>query len=75
MILTETIAEEVKNYDINVNCVLPSTIDTPASRRAMPNADFSKWVNPEYIADVILFLASDVSKATSGASMPVYRKA
>jgi len=75
VILTETIAEEVKNYDINVNCVLPSTIDTPANRRAMPNADFSKWVNPEHIADVILFLASDASKATSGASVPVYGKA
>lgn len=75
VILTETMAEEVKNYGINVNCVLPSTIDTPANRRAMPNAGFSKWVNPEEIANVILFLASDASKAVSGAAVPVYGKA
>jgi NAD(P)-dependent dehydrogenase (short-subunit alcohol dehydrogenase family) len=75
LILTETVAEEVKNYEINVNCVLPSTIDTPANRRAMPSADFSRWVSPEQIADVILFLASDASKAISGAALPVYGKA
>lgn len=73
--LTETIADEVKDYDINVNAILPSTIDTPANRRDMPNADFSKWVKPEEIARVIVFLASDDSKPISGAAIPVYGKA
>jgi NAD(P)-dependent dehydrogenase (short-subunit alcohol dehydrogenase family) len=73
--LTETIADEVKDYDINVNAILPSTIDTPANRRDMPNADFSKWVKPEEIARVMVFLASDNSKPISGAAIPVYGKA
>ena len=73
--LTETTADEVKDYDINVNAILPSTIDTPANRRDMPNADFSKWVKPEAIARVIVFLASDDSKPISGAAIPVYGKA
>jgi NAD(P)-dependent dehydrogenase (short-subunit alcohol dehydrogenase family) len=74
-ILTETIAEEVKQYDINVNCIIPSTIDTPANRLSLPKADPSKWVKPEDIAKVILFLVSDDSRVTSGASIPVYGKA
>lgn len=73
--LTETIADEVKDYDINVNAILPSTIDTPGNRKAMPGADFSKWVKPEEIARVIAFLVSDDSKAISGAGIPVYGKA
>jgi len=75
LVLTETIAEEVKNYDINVNCVMPSTIDTPDNRWNFPKADFSKWVNPKDIAEVILFLVSDASKTASGAAVPVYGKA
>jgi NAD(P)-dependent dehydrogenase (short-subunit alcohol dehydrogenase family) len=75
IVLTETVAEEVKKYDINVNCVMPSTIDTLANRRNLPDADFSKWVKPEQIARVILFLVSDDSKIISGASIPVYGKA
>jgi len=75
IVLTETIAEEVKNYDINVNCIMPSIIDTPSNRRSFPKADFSKWVDPREIAEVIRFLVSDASKAISGASIPVYGKA
>jgi len=75
IVLTETIAEEVKNYDINVNCIMPSMIDTPDNRRNFPKADFSKWVDPKDIAEVILFLVSDASKAISGAAVPVYGKA
>ncbi|MGE5444953.1 MAG: SDR family NAD(P)-dependent oxidoreductase [Ignavibacteriales bacterium] len=75
MNLTETIADEVRNYEINVNAILPSTIDTPANRKSMPDADFSKWVKPEEIARVITFLASDDSKPMSGAGIPVYGKA
>ena len=72
--LTEALAEEVSKYDINVNCVMPSTIDTPDNRAQMPKADTSKWVNPEDIAEVILFLSSDDSKTISGSSIPVYGK-
>jgi NAD(P)-dependent dehydrogenase (short-subunit alcohol dehydrogenase family) len=75
IVLTETIAEEVKKYDINVNCIMPSTIDTPDNRRNFPQGDFSKWVKPEQIAKVILFLVSDDSKIISGACIPVYGKA
>ena len=75
IVLTETIAEEVKKYDINVNCIMPSTIDTLNNRRSFPDRDFSKWVKPEQIAKVILFLVSDDSKIISGASVPVYGKA
>jgi NAD(P)-dependent dehydrogenase (short-subunit alcohol dehydrogenase family) len=75
IVLTETIAEEVKRYDINVNCIMPSTIDTPDNRSNFPEGDFSKWVKPEQIAKVILFLVSDDSKQVSGASIPVYGKA
>lgn len=74
-VLTETIAEEIRKYDINANCIIPSTIDTPDNRRNMPKADFSKCVQPKDIADVILFLVSDKSKIISGASVPVYGKA
>ena len=74
MRLTESMAAELKKEGINVNCVLPSTIDTPQNRQAMPNADHSRWVKPEAIADVILFLASDASRAVQGAAIPVYGK-
>jgi NAD(P)-dependent dehydrogenase (short-subunit alcohol dehydrogenase family) len=70
--LTETMAAELKQDGINVNCVLPGTIDTPQNRQAMPKADHSRWVPPEAIADVMLFLASDAARAVSGAAIPVY---
>jgi NAD(P)-dependent dehydrogenase (short-subunit alcohol dehydrogenase family) len=54
-----------------VNAVLPSTIDTQANRASMPNADFSKWVAPRELAEVILFLASDAASAVTGALIPV----
>jgi NAD(P)-dependent dehydrogenase (short-subunit alcohol dehydrogenase family) len=70
--LTESMAAEVKAYAINVNCVLPSIIDTPVNRESMPDADFSKWVTPEALADVLLFLASDAARAIHGAAIPVF---
>jgi NAD(P)-dependent dehydrogenase (short-subunit alcohol dehydrogenase family) len=73
--LTEALAEETMKYGIQVNCIMPSVIDTPDNRKMLPKADFSKWVDPEEIADVILFLVSDVSRPTSGASIPVYGRA
>lgn len=70
--LVETLAAELRHKGINANCVLPGTIDTPQNRAEMPDADFSKWVAPEAIADVILFLASDAARAVNGAAVPVY---
>jgi NAD(P)-dependent dehydrogenase (short-subunit alcohol dehydrogenase family) len=70
--LTESAAAELKHNGINVNCVLPGTIDTPQNREAMPDADFSQWVRPESLADVILFLASDAARDIHGAAIPVY---
>lgn len=70
--LTESMAAELKTSNINVNCVMPGTIDTPQNRKAIPNGDFSKWVAPEAIADVILFLISDAARAINGAAVPVY---
>ena len=69
--LTESLAEEVKDRGVTVNALLPSIIDTPANRADMPNADFSRWVAPRAIADVILFLLSDQASAVTGALIPV----
>jgi NAD(P)-dependent dehydrogenase (short-subunit alcohol dehydrogenase family) len=68
--LTEALAAEWKGK-ITVNAVLPSIIDTPANRASMPKADFGKWVTPQELADVILFLASDAASAITGALLPV----
>lgn len=70
--LTESMAAEYKTDHINVNCILPGTIDTPQNREAMPDADYSKWVKPRDLANVVLFLASDAAVALHGASIPVY---
>jgi NAD(P)-dependent dehydrogenase (short-subunit alcohol dehydrogenase family) len=69
--LTESMSAELREHGINVNCVLPSIIDTPANRADMPDADHSRWVSPAALADVILFLASDQARAIHGASVPV----
>jgi len=70
--LTESMAEEVKNLGINVNCILPGTIDTPQNREAMPGANYENWVKTESLADVIVFLASDFARDIHGAAIPVY---
>jgi NAD(P)-dependent dehydrogenase (short-subunit alcohol dehydrogenase family) len=70
--LTEALAEELVKTDVTVNCVMPATIDTPDNRGKMPNADTSKWVSTGDIAEVILFLSSEASRAVSGACIPVY---
>jgi len=69
--LTESMAAELREKGINVNCILPSTIDTPQNRKDMPKADPKRWVAPEALADVVLFLASDAARAIHGASIPV----
>ncbi|MCX7994083.1 MAG: SDR family NAD(P)-dependent oxidoreductase [Fimbriimonadales bacterium] len=70
--LTESLSAELKDYGINVNCVLPGTIDTPSNRAARPDADFSRWVSPEALGEVMLFLCSPVARAIHGAAIPVY---
>jgi NAD(P)-dependent dehydrogenase (short-subunit alcohol dehydrogenase family) len=69
--LTESMAAELRVSNINVNCVLPSIIDTPQNRAAMPKADPSRWVAPEALADVLLFLCSPAARAIHGAAIPV----
>jgi len=71
MRLTESMAQELRANNINVNCVLPSLIDTPRNRQDMPNADYSRWVTPAQIASVIGFLASPDAVAVHGAGIPV----
>jgi NAD(P)-dependent dehydrogenase (short-subunit alcohol dehydrogenase family) len=68
----ESVSQEVKNSNININCILPTIIDTEANRRAMPNADFTRWINPGDLSNVILFLCSDDSKIINGSAIPTY---
>ena len=69
--LTETLAAELRDKKINVNCVLPTIIDTPENRAAMPDVDPGRWVAPADLASVIVFLASDAARAIHGAALPV----
>jgi NAD(P)-dependent dehydrogenase (short-subunit alcohol dehydrogenase family) len=69
--LTEAMSAELKEQNINVNCVLPTIIDTKDNRAAMPDADPARWVSPQALADVIVFLASDAARAVHGAALPV----
>ena len=71
MRLTETLAEELKTKGINVNAVLPTVIDTPTNRAAMPDADPAAWVSPDDLAAVICFLSSPAARAINGALIPV----
>jgi NAD(P)-dependent dehydrogenase (short-subunit alcohol dehydrogenase family) len=69
--LTQALAQEVKRHGITVNAVLPSTMDTPANRRAMPDADRSGWVGTADVARVVAFLLSEQATAVTGAAVPV----
>lgn len=69
--LTEAMSAELKESGINVNCVLPSIIDTERNRADMPDADFDRWVKPAAMAEVIGFLASPAAEAVHGAAVPV----
>ena len=71
MRLTETLSDELKRSGVNVNCILPSIIDTPRNRADMPKANFDHWVPPGQIAEVVLFLASPAACSIHGAAIPV----
>jgi NAD(P)-dependent dehydrogenase (short-subunit alcohol dehydrogenase family) len=73
--LMRTLADELLDRGVRVNAVLPSTLDTPANRRSMPDADPSRWVTPRSLAQVIAFLLSDDARDVSGAAIPVYGRA
>jgi len=70
--LTEAMSAELKEQGINVNCIIPGTIDTPQNRMAMPDADTSRWVSLESLAGVIRFLCSPAAENIHGAAIPVY---
>jgi NAD(P)-dependent dehydrogenase (short-subunit alcohol dehydrogenase family) len=73
--LGQAIAAEVLQAGVRVNVLLPSTIDTDANRRAMPQADYARWVTTDSLGDVIAFLLSDQSRDVSGAAIPIYGRA
>lgn len=70
--LTESLSAEYKDLGIRVNCVIPGTLDTPQNRADMPDADTNRWVKPESLAKVIMFLASEGARDIHGAAIPVY---
>ena len=70
--LTRAIAAEVSGSGVTANVILPGTMDTPANRRNMPRADFSKWVRPQSLANAILFLVSEEAGEVNGAQLPVF---
>ncbi|MHB9032700.1 MAG: SDR family NAD(P)-dependent oxidoreductase [Anaerolineae bacterium] len=70
--LTSSIAQDYRRSGVTANCVLPGTIDTPENRRDLPEADFSRWVQPDEIVAAMLYLASNSAAAVNGAAIPVY---
>jgi NAD(P)-dependent dehydrogenase (short-subunit alcohol dehydrogenase family) len=70
--LIKTIALENKDAGVTANVILPGTMDTPTNRKAMPNADTGKWVQPANVARLMLWLAGDGGKDVNGAAIPVY---
>jgi NAD(P)-dependent dehydrogenase (short-subunit alcohol dehydrogenase family) len=70
--LTEALAAELKDRNVTVNAILPGIIDTPANRASMPDADLKRWVHPDAVADVVVFLASEAARAVNGAAVRVF---
>ena len=75
ILLTQSVAEENKTYGVTANAVLPSIVDTPANRLAMPGSDFKSWVAPADLAEVMVFLGSEHARAVTGACVPVFNLA
>jgi NAD(P)-dependent dehydrogenase (short-subunit alcohol dehydrogenase family) len=69
---SESLADELKDHGVTVNTILPGTLDTPANRADMPDADTTRWVQPDAVADVIAFLGSDAARAVTGAAIRVF---
>jgi NAD(P)-dependent dehydrogenase (short-subunit alcohol dehydrogenase family) len=72
--LIRTVAVENKDAGLTANVILPGTMDTPANRKAIPNADISKWVQPASVAKLVVWLAGEAGKDVNGAVIPVYGK-
>jgi NAD(P)-dependent dehydrogenase (short-subunit alcohol dehydrogenase family) len=70
--LMKTVALENKGRGITANVILPGTMDTPANRKAMPSEDFSKWIQPEQVANLLVYLASDKAAQITGAVIPIW---
>src|SRR5438132_13306803 len=70
--LTESLARGLNTANIQVNCVMPRILDTPANRKAMPDADFSSWVKTDQVARIILWLSSEDADSITGSAIPVY---
>jgi NAD(P)-dependent dehydrogenase (short-subunit alcohol dehydrogenase family) len=73
MALAQTLAKELRPKGIRVNSIVPDIIDTPANRRSMPNANYDRWLTPEQIADVLLYLLSDEASGVTGATIALQR--
>jgi NAD(P)-dependent dehydrogenase (short-subunit alcohol dehydrogenase family) len=73
--LVKTVALENQDAGLTANVILPGTMDTPANRKSMPNADFSKWVNPAHVANLVVWLAKDAASDLTGAAIPFYSSA
>jgi NAD(P)-dependent dehydrogenase (short-subunit alcohol dehydrogenase family) len=73
--LAQAVAAEVRDHGVRVNAILPSTLDTPANRTAMPKADASRWVSLESAAGLVAFLLGEEARDISGAAVPVYGRA
>lgn len=73
--LMDSLAADAMGSGVRVNSILPSIIDTPANRAAMPQSDFAAWPKPDDIAQIVLFLSSDLAKTIHGAAVPVYGNA
>ncbi len=72
--LIRTVALENKDAGLTANAILPGTMDTPANRKAIPNADVSKWVQPATVAELVVWLAGEAGKDVNGSVIPVYGK-
>jgi NAD(P)-dependent dehydrogenase (short-subunit alcohol dehydrogenase family) len=73
--LVRVIAEEIRGTGVTANVILPSTIDTPGNRAAMPGEDHTRWVSPGVIAQLIAYLSSDAAADINGALIPIYGRA